>query len=95
MRATTRTEVRLTREELAAAIGISPARLTRLIRLGIVESVAPAPKEFTAVTALRLRRMLRLHLDLGVNWIGASIIVDLLEQLDRVGAEVARHLGTR
>jgi hypothetical protein len=90
-----RGEVRLTRDELAAAAGITPGRLARLIRLGLVEPVAPEPLEFTAATALRLRRMLRLHGDLGVNWVGASIILDLLERLERLESELARHRGGR
>ncbi|HXJ78919.1 MAG TPA: chaperone modulator CbpM [Candidatus Methylomirabilis sp.] len=84
-------EARLTREELAAACGITPGRLVRLIRLGLVEPVAPGPAEFTTTTVLRLRRMLRLHADLGVNWVGASIILDLLERLERLESELARH----
>jgi hypothetical protein len=91
--ARSRVQVRLTREELAAACGITPGRLARLIRLGLVEPAAPGPAEFTAATALRLRRMLRLHADLGVNWVGASIILDLLDRLDRLESELARHRG--
>jgi chaperone modulatory protein CbpM len=89
-----RGELRLSREELAAAAGITPARLARLISLGLVEPVSPERAEFSVATALRLRRMQRLHTDLGVNWIGASIIVDLLERLDRVESELARRRGS-
>jgi hypothetical protein len=92
-RVSARGEVRLTREELAAVCGISAARLDRLIRLGLVEPAVPAPPEFTAATALRLRRMLRLHADLGVSLVGASIIVDLLERLERLESELARYRG--
>jgi hypothetical protein len=38
---------------------------------------------FSAAMASRLRRMLRLHRDLGVNFTGAAIIVDLLERRER------------
>jgi hypothetical protein len=34
--------------------------------------------------------MLRLHRDLGVTLVGAAIVVDLLERLDRVERELAR-----
>jgi hypothetical protein len=37
--------------------------------------------------------MLRLHGDLGVNLVGAAIIVDLLERLDRLEVELARQRG--
>jgi hypothetical protein len=75
------------RTELAAAAGISATRLARLERLGLVEPVAPGSGTFAAATAERLRRMLRLHADLGVNLTGAAIIVDLLERLE---AELVR-----
>jgi hypothetical protein len=62
--------------------------------LGLVE---PIPNErgltaptFSAATASRLRRMLRLHRDLGVNLTGAAIIVDLVERLEREPGEPGR-----
>lgn len=80
-------EAYLSAEELARAAGISAATLARLVSLGLVE---PVPGErgrtaptFSASTASRLRRMLRLHRDLGVNLTGAAIIVDLVERLER------------
>jgi chaperone modulatory protein CbpM len=82
-----RAEAYLSSEELARVAGISAATLARLMSLGIVE---PMPNErkltaptFSAATASRLRRMLRLHRDLGVNLTGAAIIVDLVERLER------------
>jgi DNA-binding transcriptional MerR regulator len=82
-------------EELAAAVGISPARLARLVRLGLVEPTGPGGSEFTAATAARLRRMLRLRDHLGVNLVGAAIIVDLLERLERLETELSRLRGSR
>jgi hypothetical protein len=85
-----RTEARLSGPDLAASAGISAARLGRLVRLGLVEPVAPGASEFTAGTAARLLRMLRVHRDLGVNLAGAAIIVDLLERLERLETEPTR-----
>jgi chaperone modulatory protein CbpM len=83
-----RAESYLSSEELAAAAGISSATLARLVRLGLVEPMALRGNDrglpvFSAATASRLRRMLRLHRDLGVNLTGAAIIVDLVERLER------------
>jgi DNA-binding transcriptional MerR regulator len=86
-----RAEVYLSGDELAAAAGISPARLARLVRLGLVEPTAPGRSEFTAATAARLRRMCRLHGDLGVSLTGAAIIVDLLERLESLEAELTHR----
>src|SRR5262245_59470959 len=81
VRATLRAEARLTTAELAAAAGIGASRLARLVELGLVEPAEPGATEFTAAAAERLMRMLRLHRDLGVNLVGAAIIVDLVERL--------------
>ena len=86
-----RTEAFLTGEQLAAAAGITPAGLARLIQLGLVEPATPGGSEFSAATAARLRRMLRLHGDLGVNLAGAAIIVELLERLERLESMLARR----
>jgi|SRR5213593_862498 len=81
----------LSGEALAAAAGVTPRTLARLVGLGLVEPAALKANEhgltapvFSAATAARLRRMLRLHRDLGVNLTGAAIIVDLVDQLDRM-----------
>jgi chaperone modulatory protein CbpM len=86
----TRNEVYLSARELATAAGVSPARLARLVRMGLVEPVTPGMDSFTAATAVRLRRMVRLHVDLGVNFTGAAIIADLVQRLERLEAELIR-----
>jgi hypothetical protein len=83
-------EARLSGEELAAAAGLTPSQLARLVRIGLVESTTPGSNEFSASTALRLKRMLRLHRDLGVNFVGAAILVDLVERFDRMSATINR-----
>ncbi len=85
--------VSLSHHELAAAAGISPARLARLVRLGLVDPIAPGSDEFPAAAVARLRRMLRLHDDLGVDLLGTAIIADLLERIDRLEAELSRRGG--
>jgi chaperone modulatory protein CbpM len=89
-RATLRAEVRLSTAQLAATADISRTRLARLVSLGLIEPPEPDTGEFTSATAARLRRMLRLRRDLHVNLIGATIILDLLERLDRLESELAR-----
>ena len=88
-----RGDLSLSRQELASTAGITRATLARLVRVGLIEPSGPPPTEFTAATAARLKRMLRLHDDLGVNLVGASIIADLLDRLERVEAELALRRG--
>ena len=98
-----RAELYLSGEELSAAAGISPATLARLVGLGVVEPPGLVVTErglsaplFPAAAAARLRRIQRLHADLGVNFTGAAIIVDLLERLARLEAELSsRAAGGR
>ena len=82
-----RTEERLSAEALAAAAGLTYAALVRLVRLGLVEPLAPGSAEFAAADVVKLRRMVRLRGDLGVGFVGAAIIVDLLQRLERLEAE--------
>ncbi len=86
-------EVYLSLRDLAVACGIRATRLERLIRLGLLEPEPDNSDRFSNVTAMRLRRMVRLRADLGVNFTGAAIIVDLMERLDRLDAELARLRG--
>jgi chaperone modulatory protein CbpM len=86
-------EVQLSLRDLACACGITTTRAALLVRLGLVEPEPDAPDRFSSTTAARLRRMLRLRADLGVNLIGAAVIVDLVERLDRLDAELTRLRG--
>jgi len=79
-----RAQLELSADELAAAAGLRRATLDRLVRAGLVDEIAPDSGRFTAAAAVRLRRMLRLRADLGVNLVGAAIIVDLVDRLDRL-----------
>jgi MerR-like DNA binding protein len=80
----------LSPEQLATVCGVSLVRLSRLVRLGVVEPDAAGSQGFSVASAVRLRKMLRLRDDLGVNLAGAEIIVDLLGRLDRLEADLAR-----
>jgi MerR family transcriptional regulator/heat shock protein HspR len=90
IRTTFRGKAHLDAVELAAVAGLSLAALERLVKLGLIEPAAPGRAEFTAETAARLRRMLRLRSDLGVGIHGAAVIVDLLERMERLEAELMR-----
>src|SRR3954471_20246706 len=79
-----RTQLQLTADELAAVGGVRRATLDWLVRAGLVEETAPQSGRFSAAAAARLRRMQRLRADLGVNLVGAAIIVDLVERLERM-----------
>ncbi|HTU00879.1 MAG TPA: chaperone modulator CbpM [Candidatus Sulfotelmatobacter sp.] len=88
-----RAEFHLSVDELAAAAGISPRLLGRLVRLGLIEPVSAGSPRFPVATLRRLKRMLRLRRDLGVNLTGASVILDLLDRLEHLEVELRRVRG--
>ena len=88
VRVAQRAEAYLSPEQVAAACGLSPARLHRLVRLGVIDPDATGARLFSVAAAVRLRKILRLRADLGVNLAGAEIIVDLLARLDRLENEL-------
>ena len=77
--------------EVAEAVGARPSLVARLVRTGILDVVRTEAGEplLQRRAVLRLRRMQRLRRDLGVNFAGACVIVDLVEQLDGLGRELS------
>src|SRR6185369_125197 len=67
LRASFRRDVGVSREQLARAVGISEATLERLVRAGIVEPDTADAARFSAASAARLERLLRLHHDLEID----------------------------
>ncbi len=82
-------DMRLAPADFAAAAGITPGTLDRLIRAGLITGPS-ATGDFSIADLVRLRRMLRVHDDLGVNLIGAAIILDLIERLDELQDRLGR-----
>ena len=81
--------IHLTIEELAVAVGVEKTVLVRLVQAGLVGERTDQ-QEFRPESARHLRRMLRVHGELGVSLTGSAIIADLLERIDQLEAELAR-----
>ena len=70
---------------------IHPALAERLMTLGLIDPVETTPEPFfEEATVLRVRRILRLHHDLGVNWVGIGVVLDLLAKIEELEREIAR-----
>jgi hypothetical protein len=87
----------LTFEVVAETVGARTTLVVRLARQGLLETMGGEQGEtlLPRRAVVRLRRMQRLRRDLGVNFAGAAIILDLvgrLEQLDRELAAMRRRL---
>jgi chaperone modulatory protein CbpM len=86
----------LTCEVVAKTVGARRSLIVRLAQHGLLESVSTEGDEplLPRRVVMRLRRMQRLRRDLGVNFAGAAVIIDLvgrLEQLNRELADVQRR----
>ena len=87
--------VRLTLSQACRVCGVERAWVVELISEGAVEVEWHDDEEwmFDAIALRRLRIASRLQRDLGVNTAGAALAIDLMEQLERLRAELGRHPG--
>ena len=80
------TEVRfyISVQELSSSFGIDRKLIKEIIDEGIVEVQKDANEElqFDSTALHRIRTALRLHRDLGINFAGAALVLDLLEELE-------------
>ncbi|HEU4766589.1 MAG TPA: chaperone modulator CbpM [Pyrinomonadaceae bacterium] len=80
---------------IAASVGARRSLVVRLAQRGLIDTVEGEAEEpmVPRRVVVQLRRMQRLRRDLGVNFAGAAVILDLvgrIEQLNRELAEVQR-----
>lgn len=81
-------EIVYSMHEFCYACNVTPEIIVLLVDHGIVdvEGILTEQREqwsFHGEALLRGQRALRLVRDLGVNWAGAALALDLLEQLER------------
>ena len=87
----------MTFDVVAETVGASRTLVLRLAKQGLIETVDSGSDEplLPRRAVFQLRRMQRLRRDLGVNFAGAAVILDLvgrIEQLNRELAEMHRRL---
>ena len=85
-------EVVLSLGELCRASRLSAERVIELAEEGVIEPIGSGPEtwRFRGVSLRRIRCAERLEEDLGVNTAGAALVLDLLEELERLRARVGR-----
>ncbi len=92
----------LSYDAVAEIVGARRSLVVRLAQQGLIETLDSKNLDSKDEALLprraivQLRRMQRLHRDLGVNFAGAAIILDLvgrIEQLNRELAEMQRRFG--
>ena len=74
---------------VAATIGVRRSLVVRLARHGLVETLVSESEEplLPRRAVMELRRMQRLRRDLGVNFNGAAIILDLVRRIEELKRE--------
>jgi len=85
----------LTCEVIAERVGARRSLVLRLAQRGLIDTIESDAEEplVPGRVVVQLRRMQRLRRDLGVNFAGAAVIIDLvgrIEQLNRELAEMQR-----
>ena len=83
----------LRREEVCARLGIGDDMLEVCLRWEIIQLPEPDPQGtilFPHDAFDRLQRGLRLHHDLGINWQGVTVALELLERIDELEQQVHR-----
>lgn len=71
--------------EFCSACGVEQRRVVEMVEEGVIEPIADQDDwQFHGEALLRAKRALRLVRDLGVNWPGAALALDLLEEIERL-----------
>jgi hypothetical protein len=80
----------LTCDVVAERIGARRSLVLRLARAGLIETFESESSEplLPRRALMQLRRMQRLRRDLGVNFSGAAIILDLASRIERLNGEL-------
>jgi hypothetical protein len=80
----------LTCDVVAETVGARRSLVVRLARQGLIETLESETSEplLPRRAVVQLRRMQRLRRDLGVNFSGAAIILDLVRRIEQLNGEL-------
>jgi chaperone modulatory protein CbpM len=76
----------LSLQELTISLGVSKEVIVEIVEHAIVLPQQPTVQEwqFDSDAIQRIRAVVQLHHDLGVNVAGAALVLELLEEIDRL-----------
>lgn len=82
--------------EVCLQTGLEEDTVFEIIEQGIVEPVGDSPDEwlFSPAMLILTKKAVRLHRDLGVDWGGIALAIELLDEVERLRAE-NRYLQSR
>lgn len=77
--------VTFTLHEFCHACGIQTELVVEMVQEGVIEPAATEEEwQFHGHALVRARRALRLVRDLDVNWPGAALALDLMDEIERL-----------
>ena len=82
---------RIRREEVCTRLGIGEDMLELCLQWEIIQPPEPDPEGmvlFPEDAIDRLSRGLRLHRDLGINWPGVSVALELLDRIEELEQQI-------
>jgi len=81
----------VTFEFVAQSVGASRSLVVRLAERGLIETIENSSEQslLPRRVVFQLRRMQRLRRDLGVNFAGAAVIIDLVNRIEQLNRELA------
>lgn len=88
-------ELTLTLDELSGVCAVERERIVELVELGLLEPQEGAGQRIGGDALRRARTALRLQRDLGINAAGAALVVELLERIEALEAQVHAHSPRR
>jgi len=82
---------RLSLDDLIRLTHVHPDLIGRFQDWGLIEPMQTEPDLcFSEKAVPRIRRILRLRKDLGINWAGIGVVMDLLDRIDSLEQEIVR-----
>ena len=79
----------MTVHELSCVTGLSERIIQRLMSIEVIEPDERTPEPcFRTEVVVRVRRIRRLHVELGVSWSSMPLVLDLLRRIEELESHV-------
>jgi chaperone modulatory protein CbpM len=81
--------------QVCTICGVQTERVVELVSFGIIEPDGAQPDiwKFSESAVQRAKKALRLHRDLGLDYQGLALTLELLDEIDRLRMIIARLQG--